>query len=115
MINLMLGQPGGGKSHEAVVFHLIPALKQGRKVITNLALVMEKFQAYYPEYCHLIEIREPFLSYRRRLPWRVVHGHTVTEKPDVRQHRIGIDTGAYAGGPLSCAVIERDSIEWLTA
>ena len=60
MINLMLGQPGGGKSHEAVVFHLIPALKQGRKVITNLALVMEKFQAYYPEYCHLIEIREPY-------------------------------------------------------
>lgn len=60
MINLMLGQPGGGKSHEAVVFHLIPALKQGRKVITNLALVMDKFQAYFPEYCHLIEIREPY-------------------------------------------------------
>lgn len=60
MINLMLGQPGGGKSHEAVVFHLIPALKQGRKVITNLALVMEKFQTYFPEYCHLIEIREPY-------------------------------------------------------
>lgn len=60
MINLMLGQPGGGKSHEAVVYHLIPALKQGRKVITNLALVMEKFQVYFPEYCHLIEIREPY-------------------------------------------------------
>ncbi|MBK3866338.1 hypothetical protein GFL09_01265 [Pseudomonas stutzeri] len=60
MINLMLGQPGGGKSHEAVVFHLIPALKQGRKVITNLALVMDKFMAYFPEYCHLIEIREPY-------------------------------------------------------
>ncbi|EPW3551744.1 zonular occludens toxin domain-containing protein, partial [Pseudomonas aeruginosa] len=38
MINLILGQPGGGKSHEAVVYHVVPALNQGRKVITNLAL-----------------------------------------------------------------------------
>jgi len=54
----------------------------------------------------LVEIREPFLSHRRPLPWRVVHGHTVSAAPEIRAHRIGIDTGAYAGGPLSCAVLE---------
>lgn len=63
----------------------------------------------------MLEIREPFLSYGRPLPWRVVHGHTVTGEPEVRPHRIGIDTGAYAGGPLSCAVIERGSVDWLAA
>ncbi|MBX5670353.1 zonular occludens toxin domain-containing protein [Pseudomonas aeruginosa] len=46
MINLILGQPGGGKSHEAVVYHVVPALNQGRKVITNLALDMDKFKAF---------------------------------------------------------------------
>lgn len=58
----------------------------------------------------LLEIREPFLSHRRPLPWRVVHGHTVSEAPEIRAHRIGIDTGAYAGGPLSCAVLEGSSV-----
>lgn len=63
----------------------------------------------------MLEIREPFLSYGRALPWRVVHGHTVTDEPELRPHRIGIDTGAYAGGQLSCAVIEGSSVGWLTA
>ena len=63
----------------------------------------------------LLEIRDPFLSYGRALPWRVVHGHTVTDEPEVRPHRIGIDTGAYAGGRLSCAVIEGSSVGWITA
>ncbi|WP_373455386.1 zonular occludens toxin domain-containing protein [Pseudomonas aeruginosa] len=48
MINLILGQPGGGKSHEAVVYHVVPALNQGRKVITNLALDMEQVQSVFP-------------------------------------------------------------------
>lgn len=38
MINLLVGPPGGGKSYEAVVFHILPALQSGRKVITNLPL-----------------------------------------------------------------------------
>ncbi|ASD04110.1 hypothetical protein CD797_16960 [Pseudomonas aeruginosa] len=58
MINLILGQPGGGKSHEAVVYHVVPALNQGRKVITNLALDMDKFKAFFPESWHLIELRD---------------------------------------------------------
>jgi serine/threonine protein phosphatase 1 len=63
----------------------------------------------------LLEIREPFLGYRGALPWRVVHGHTVSEAPELLPHRIGIDTGAYASGRLTCAVIEGEGVELLTA
>jgi len=38
MIYGIVGKPGGGKSYEAVVYHIIPALSKGRKVITNLPL-----------------------------------------------------------------------------
>lgn len=45
MINLLLGPSGGGKSFEAVVYHIIPALEKGRQVITNLPLNIEHFRA----------------------------------------------------------------------
>lgn len=43
MINLILGRPGGGKSYEAVAYHILPSLKDGRKVVTNLPLNVEHF------------------------------------------------------------------------
>ncbi len=60
-------------------------------------------------------IREPFLSWPGRLPAVVVHGHTPCAAPEVRAHRIGLDTGAVFGGPLSCAVLEEDRIGFLFA
>lgn len=36
----------------------------------------------------------------------VVHGHTITEEPDQQPNRIGIDTGAYYSGRLTCLVLE---------
>lgn len=63
----------------------------------------------------LIEIREPFLSSRKPLPWRVVHGHTISQEPELLPHRVGIDTGAYASGRLTCAVIEGETVEFLTS
>ena len=62
----------------------------------------------------LLMIREPFFA-ATNLPWRVVHGHTVIEKPLLTKDRIAIDTGAYATGNLTCAVIEGESAEILTA
>lgn len=56
MINLLLGPPGAGKSYEAVVFHVLPALLKGRKVITNLPLQVEIFAAYGVD-LDLIELR----------------------------------------------------------
>ena len=54
MINLLLGAPGGGKSYEAVAHHVIPALNNGRRVITNLPLVLDQFP---PEQRALLDIR----------------------------------------------------------
>lgn len=59
-------------------------------------------------------IREPFLNHGRALEKIVVHGHTPTEQPEVEVHRIGIDTGAYVTGRLTCAVLEASSVRFLT-
>ncbi len=58
-------------------------------------------------------IREPFLSFAGRVEAVAVHGHTPERHPEVRPHRIGIDTGAVLGGHLTCAVLESDRIEFL--
>jgi serine/threonine protein phosphatase 1 len=54
----------------------------------------------------LFWIREPFLSDRRDHGRLIVHGHTPTKgrKPDLRNNRLNIDTGAVFGGPLTAAV-----------
>ncbi len=63
----------------------------------------------------LLWIREPFLSWNGPLPKVIVHGHTPAPSPEVRRCRIGIDTGAVRGGPLTCAVLEADRIGFLEA
>lgn len=56
MINGLEGIPGSGKSYEAVVYHVLDALKKGRKVITNLPLQVHMFGAIDPAYVDLIEV-----------------------------------------------------------
>ena len=43
----------------------------------------------------------------------VVHGHTIMAEPQVRPNRIGIDTGAYATGVLTCLVLEGSARRFL--
>lgn len=57
MINGLQGIPGSGKSYEASVFQVLEALKQGRKVITNLPLILAAYTAIDPTYASLIEMR----------------------------------------------------------
>jgi len=57
VINLLIGAPGGGKGYEATVFHILAALARGRKVITNMPLVVERFAALDPAYRELIDLR----------------------------------------------------------
>ena len=54
----------------------------------------------------LIWIREPFLSSEVDFGAVVVHGHTPQREVMVRPNRIGLDTGAVYGGPLSCLVLD---------
>lgn len=54
----------------------------------------------------LMWIRGDFLDWEGSFGRVVVHGHTVTPAPVFRPNRIGIDTGAYASGRLTCLVLE---------
>lgn len=63
MINMLLGAPGSGKSYEAVAYHAIPALLEGRKVITNLPLVIEELEKEHPGCTDLLKIVEATAEY----------------------------------------------------
>lgn len=54
----------------------------------------------------LLWIRDEFLRSNAEFGKIVVHGHTITESPTVKHNRIGIDTGAFASGCLTCLVLE---------
>jgi serine/threonine protein phosphatase 1 len=45
----------------------------------------------------------------------VVHGHTILEEPVVEAGRIGVDTGAYATGRLTAALIRPGGVAFVTA
>lgn len=51
-------------------------------------------------------IREAFLEDRTDHGLIVVHGHTIVPEPEERPNRIGIDTGAYAGGQLTALGVD---------
>lgn len=53
----------------------------------------------------MLWIREEFLGTPVWHGKCVVHGHTVEAEPAVLPWRIGIDTGAFAGGPLTCLAL----------
>lgn len=59
MINLLLGAPGSGKSYEAVSYHVIPALVEGRAVVTNLPLNVSEIAQVVPGADALVTILEP--------------------------------------------------------
>ena len=51
-------------------------------------------------------IRKPFLDSDLDHGAVVVHGHSVSARLQLRHNRIGIDTGAYASGVLTCLVLD---------
>ena len=61
----------------------------------------------------LMWIRGPFLACEEDFGKRVVHGHTITPEPEVLPNRIGIDTGAFFTGRLTCLVLEEDRMRFL--
>lgn len=60
-----------------------------------------------------IWIREPFLGSTADHGFVVVHGHTIVDQVERRANRIAIDTGVARGGPLTCLVLEGDSVATL--
>ena len=64
-INGISGRPGSGKSYEAVIRHILPALKDGRMVVTNIPLNVDWFCQFIGEYCRdlIVQIDGGFHNY----------------------------------------------------
>lgn len=62
----------------------------------------------------LLWIRDEFLRSRADHGKIVVHGHTPSERPEIMSNRIGIDTGAYMTGRLTCLALEGTERRFLT-
>ncbi len=63
----------------------------------------------------LLWIRRDFLDDDRDHGVVVVHGHTISDGPDRRTNRIGIDTGAYRTGILTSLYVEHERQQFITA
>jgi serine/threonine protein phosphatase 1 len=62
----------------------------------------------------LMWIREEFLSSKQEYGAIVVHGHSIRNRPDIQNQRIGIDTGAFATNVLTCLVLEGTTKRFLS-
>ncbi|MHA1597301.1 MAG: metallophosphoesterase family protein [Alphaproteobacteria bacterium] len=63
----------------------------------------------------LMWIRDEFFLSDETFEKCVVHGHSVTFEPEVRANRIGIDTGAWRSGILTCLVLEAAERRFLSS
>ena len=61
----------------------------------------------------MLWIRDEFLNSRKQFEKVIVHGHSVSVNPEIKSNRIGLDTGAYATGLLTCAVFEGERVDIL--
>jgi serine/threonine protein phosphatase 1 len=62
----------------------------------------------------LIWIREAFLKSDKDHGRVVVHGHSISNKPDVKKNRIGLDTGCWRSGVLTCGVFSTNEPRFIT-
>jgi serine/threonine protein phosphatase 1 len=64
----------------------------------------------------LLWIRRGFVDQPGPFGKIIVHGHTwLSERPQLTEHRLGLDTGAYATGVLTAARIEDREVELIQA
>lgn len=54
-------------------------------------------------------IRKEFLASQADHAKMIVHGHSISTEPEIHHNRIGIDTGAYATGRLTCLVLQGET------
>ncbi len=61
----------------------------------------------------MIWIRDEFLESSADHGKVIVHGHTISHTPEMRENRMGIDTGAFATGVLTALVLEHHEFDTL--
>ncbi|TDQ80897.1 serine/threonine protein phosphatase 1 [Dongia mobilis] len=68
----------------------------------------------YNQHRHPVWCRYPFLDHNGPFDGDVVvvHGHTIQREPLVTANKIGVDTGAYEGGPLTCVELKGDRLRF---
>ncbi|HBM91426.1 MAG TPA: serine/threonine protein phosphatase [Rhodospirillaceae bacterium] len=59
-------------------------------------------------------IRADFITSDHVFEKIIVHGHTINSEPEIRKNRIGLDTGAFATGRLTCLVLDGTKQSFLT-
>jgi serine/threonine protein phosphatase 1 len=62
----------------------------------------------------LLWIREEFVDCSKPFGAIIVHGHTPCERPSIRGNAIGLDTGAYITGRLTCLVLGKEGMSFLS-
>ena len=62
----------------------------------------------------LLWIRNEFVASESDFGKIVVHGHSPVDAPEALFNRINVDTGAYATGRLTCAVLWLDQVAFLS-
>lgn len=60
-------------------------------------------------------IRDGFIDQPFQSSHVIVHGHTVSDEPELLPYRIGIDTGAYASGILTAVALHGEERRFLQA
>ncbi len=76
---------------------------------------LDKKDQHYDMLMGTNNLSKQFPDSRHRLEKVVVHGHTISRKPYHHMNQIGVDTGIYRTGVLSCAVIEGKKVSFLQA
>ena len=61
----------------------------------------------------LMCIRDVFIEHKGAHEYRIVHGHEISNDVVIEHNHIGVDTGLYVHGCLSCVALERNQVEVL--
>jgi serine/threonine protein phosphatase 1 len=101
------------QKHLKFLKSLKPYLRMGDYLFVHAGIRPEvplKFQTAED----LFWVRDHLTGPGQDLGFRVVHGHNISSRVRVRPNRIGVDTGAYATGVLTCAVLDEDRVGFLS-
>ena len=101
------------EAHREFIFNLPYTARYGDYVFVHAGIHPERSLEEQDPH-HYMWMREPFLSSSAELGFMVVHGHSIRLQPEVRVNRIGIDTGAYVTGKLTCLVLQDEDQRFLT-
>lgn len=92
-------------AHHAFLHSLPTSHREGGYLFAHAGVLPGKAPDAQPDSI-LMWIRGRFLDSDDDHGAVVVHGHCIFGEPQVRHNRIGIDTGAYRSGVLTCLVLD---------